>query len=127
MGAGDPRLSNVNLRFRQASDKPRQKARDEGKRAASVGIYGGRDVSSLPIGHGRWEAMVGFECSRNTVLEVKFFFFFSGYFLCGLQVLIDEATQAMEAECLIPIVMGAKQLVLVGDHCQLGPVSTVPP
>ncbi|CAM9395456.1 unnamed protein product, partial [Sphacelaria rigidula] len=28
----------------------------------------------------------------------------------------------MEAECLIPIVMGAKQLVLVGDHCQLGPV-----
>jgi len=38
------------------------------------------------------------------------------------QVLIDEATQAIEAECLIPIVMGAKQLVLVGDHCQLGPV-----
>jgi superfamily I DNA and/or RNA helicase len=28
----------------------------------------------------------------------------------------------MEAECLIPIVMGAKQLVMVGDHCQLGPV-----
>ncbi|CAM9092624.1 unnamed protein product [Ascophyllum nodosum] len=58
VGAGDPRLSNVNLRFRQAS----------------------------------------------------------------YDVLIDEATQAMEAECLIPIVMGAKQLVLVGDHCQLGPV-----
>lgn len=38
------------------------------------------------------------------------------------QVLIDEATQATEPECLIPIVMGAKQLVLVGDHCQLGPV-----
>lgn len=38
------------------------------------------------------------------------------------QVLIDEATQAMESECLIPIVLGAKQLVLVGDHCQLGPV-----
>ena len=38
------------------------------------------------------------------------------------QVLIDEATQAMEAECLIGIVMGAKQLVLVGDHQQLGPV-----
>lgn len=38
------------------------------------------------------------------------------------QVLIDEATQAMEAECLIPIVMGCKQLVMVGDHCQLGPV-----
>lgn len=42
--------------------------------------------------------------------------------LSVMQVLIDEATQAMEAECLIPIVMGAKQLVLVGDHCQLGPV-----
>lgn len=38
------------------------------------------------------------------------------------QVLIDEATQAMEPECLIPIVLGCKQLVLVGDHCQLGPV-----
>lgn len=38
------------------------------------------------------------------------------------QVLIDESTQSMEAECFIPIVMGAKQIVLVGDHCQLGPV-----
>eukprot|EP01041_Mallomonas_annulata_P006922 gene6922-14061_t len=38
------------------------------------------------------------------------------------QVLVDESTQAMEAECLIPIVLGVKQLVLVGDHCQLGPV-----
>ena len=38
------------------------------------------------------------------------------------QVLIDEATQAIEAEALIPLVMGAKQAVLVGDHCQLGPV-----
>jgi len=38
------------------------------------------------------------------------------------RVLIDEATQATEPECLIPIVKGAKQLVLVGDHCQLGPV-----
>ena len=38
------------------------------------------------------------------------------------QVLIDEATQAVEAEALIPIVMGAKQVVFVGDHCQLGPV-----
>jgi len=37
-------------------------------------------------------------------------------------VLIDEATQATEPECLIPIVKGAKQVVLVGDHCQLGPV-----
>ena len=37
-------------------------------------------------------------------------------------VLVDEATQATEPECLIPLVMGAKQVVLVGDHCQLGPV-----
>mmetsp|Transcript_32338 Transcript_32338/g.50133 ORF Transcript_32338/g.50133 Transcript_32338/m.50133 type:complete len:1034 (+) Transcript_32338:241-3342(+) len=38
------------------------------------------------------------------------------------QILIDEATQAIEAEALIPIAMGAKQVVFVGDHCQLGPV-----
>jgi regulator of nonsense transcripts 1 len=37
-------------------------------------------------------------------------------------VLIDEATQATEPECLIPIMNGAKQVILVGDHCQLGPV-----
>ncbi|KAI9098698.1 RNA helicase-domain-containing protein [Phlyctochytrium arcticum] len=34
-------------------------------------------------------------------------------------VLIDEATQAAEPECLIPLVLGAKQTVLVGDHKQL--------
>jgi len=38
------------------------------------------------------------------------------------QVLIDESTQATEPECLIPAALGAKQLILVGDHCQLGPV-----
>lgn len=37
-------------------------------------------------------------------------------------VLIDEATQACEPELLIPLTKGAKQVVLVGDHCQLGPV-----
>jgi regulator of nonsense transcripts 1 len=37
-------------------------------------------------------------------------------------VLIDESTQSAEPECLIPIVLGCKQLVLVGDHQQLGPV-----
>ncbi|KAG5439840.1 hypothetical protein PCANB_000122 [Pneumocystis canis] len=34
-------------------------------------------------------------------------------------VLIDEATQATEPECIIPLVMGCKQVVLVGDHQQL--------
>ena len=38
------------------------------------------------------------------------------------QVLMDEATQATEPEALIPVVLGAKQLIFVGDHCQLGPV-----
>ncbi|KAI8366372.1 RNA helicase-domain-containing protein [Choanephora cucurbitarum] len=37
-------------------------------------------------------------------------------------VLIDEATQASEPECMIPLVLGCKQAVLVGDHQQLGPV-----
>ena len=37
-------------------------------------------------------------------------------------ILIDESTQATEPECLVPVVLGAKQLILVGDHCQLGPV-----
>ena len=37
-------------------------------------------------------------------------------------MLVDEATQAAEPEALIPLVLGAKQAVLVGDHCQLGPV-----
>ena len=39
-----------------------------------------------------------------------------------MQLLVDEATQAAEPEALIPLVLGAKQAVLVGDHCQLGPV-----
>ncbi|KAJ1649304.1 ATP-dependent RNA helicase, partial [Dispira simplex] len=37
-------------------------------------------------------------------------------------VLIDESTQATEPELLIPLVHGARQVVLVGDHQQLGPV-----
>lgn len=37
-------------------------------------------------------------------------------------VLVDESTQATEPEVLVPIVSGVRQLVLVGDHCQLGPV-----
>ena len=41
--------------------------------------------------------------------------------LCA-QVLVDESTQATEPECLIPLSLGVKQVVLVGDHCQLGPI-----
>ncbi|XP_065221727.1 regulator of nonsense transcripts 1-like isoform X2 [Planococcus citri] len=37
-------------------------------------------------------------------------------------VLIDECMQATEPECMIPMVLGSKQLILVGDHFQLGPV-----
>ncbi|CEJ81899.1 Putative Regulator of nonsense transcripts 1 [[Torrubiella] hemipterigena] len=37
-------------------------------------------------------------------------------------VLIDECTQSAEPECIIPLVLGCKQVVLVGDHKQLGPV-----
>lgn len=37
-------------------------------------------------------------------------------------VLMDEATQATEPESLIPLVHGCRQLILVGDHKQLGPV-----
>lgn len=37
-------------------------------------------------------------------------------------VLLDESTQATEPECLVPVVHGVRQLILVGDHCQLGPV-----
>lgn len=37
-------------------------------------------------------------------------------------VVVDESTQAGEPEAFVPIVHGAKQLVLVGDHKQLGPV-----
>ncbi|KAH8276081.1 hypothetical protein KR018_002374 [Drosophila ironensis] len=37
-------------------------------------------------------------------------------------ILIDESMQSTEPECMVPVVLGAKQLILVGDHCQLGPV-----
>ncbi len=39
-------------------------------------------------------------------------------------VIIDESTQATEPECLIPFMVGCCQVVLVGDHRQLGPVIT---
>ena len=39
-------------------------------------------------------------------------------------ILIDEATQAIESECLLPMLKGAKQVILVEDHRQLGPVIT---
>jgi len=37
------------------------------------------------------------------------------------RVLVDEATQATEPAVLVPITRGCRQLVLVGDHCQLPP------
>lgn len=37
-------------------------------------------------------------------------------------VLLDEATQAVEPESLIPLMHSPRQVVLVGDHKQLGPV-----
>ena len=37
------------------------------------------------------------------------------------RVLIDEATQATEPAALVPLVRGARQIVLIGDHCQLPP------
>lgn len=36
-------------------------------------------------------------------------------------MILDEATQAKEPEALIPI-LGAEQIVLIGDHKQLGPL-----
>ena len=44
------------------------------------------------------------------------------WLLSCAQVLVDESTQATEPECLIPLSLGVKQVVLVGDHCQLGPI-----
>lgn len=37
-------------------------------------------------------------------------------------VVVDESTQATEPEVFIALVHGTRQVVLVGDHCQLGPV-----
>lgn len=37
-------------------------------------------------------------------------------------VLLDEATQAVEPQALIPLIHRPRQVVLVGDHRQLGPV-----
>lgn len=39
------------------------------------------------------------------------------YFYCAC-----TTTQATEPEILIPLVLGPSQIILVGDHCQLGPV-----
>ncbi|XP_055344624.1 regulator of nonsense transcripts 1-like [Paramacrobiotus metropolitanus] len=41
-------------------------------------------------------------------------------------VLIDEAAQAMEPECLIPITKACEKLILIGDPSQLGAVVRFP-
>ena len=41
-------------------------------------------------------------------------------------VLIDEATQCCEIECLLPIVHGSKHVILIGDQKQLGPTILYP-
>ena len=35
--------------------------------------------------------------------------------------MVDEATQATEPAVIVPLTRGCRQLVLVGDHCQLPP------
>lgn len=39
------------------------------------------------------------------------------------RVLIDDVSLATEPETLLPMLCGAQQVILVGDHCQLGPVA----
>lgn len=58
--------------------------------------------------------------------SIKFFFYKIGDLRLNRikfnYILIDECMQSTEPECMVPVVLGAKQLILVGDHCQLGPV-----
>lgn len=37
-------------------------------------------------------------------------------------LLIDEATQLCEPACIIPLIKGIKQMTLIGDDAQLGPL-----
>ncbi|KAL8270249.1 hypothetical protein Esti_005808 [Eimeria stiedai] len=37
-------------------------------------------------------------------------------------VVIDESTQATEPETLVPLVLGADHVTLIGDQCQMGPL-----
>lgn len=37
-------------------------------------------------------------------------------------VLIDESTQAIEPDCLLPLELGSNHVVLLSDHMQLGPM-----
>jgi ATP-dependent RNA/DNA helicase IGHMBP2 len=36
-------------------------------------------------------------------------------------IIIDECSQAMEVACWIPLIVGAKKLIIAGDHLQLPP------
>jgi hypothetical protein len=119
-GAGDPRLAH--FRFRKA----RARARRHGGRGAP-GAGSGVAVAG-------WPQQPSLQARRLLTHECK-------ECACGqpaagaagapgrrragaprAQVLLDESTQATEVESLTALVMGAKQVCLVGDHCQLGPV-----
>jgi regulator of nonsense transcripts 1 len=41
-------------------------------------------------------------------------------------VVVDEATQAVEPGCLIPVTLASVRVVLIGDHKQLGPLVNNP-
>ena len=43
-----------------------------------------------------------------------------------IYVLVDEATQCCEVECLLPIVHGSRHVTLIGDQKQLGPTIIYP-
>ena len=57
-----------------------------------------------------WRLSRDFQNSKDRITKIP-----------GLRVIVDEAAQALEPQILIPI-LAAEQIVLVGDHQQLGPV-----
>jgi len=59
-------------------------------------------------------------CTCSTAADGRLDEFFFKY------VFIDEAAQATEPECLLPLLFGVQKAVLAGDHKQLGPVINSP-